>query len=486
MRIYKLLKIIASGMLVAIAAASLSSCNSDTTSSEDDTNPYVSTSASTLVTSFSLRSNKKILTNLDSVYFSIDQVKALIFNADSLPCGTDVSRMQLTIGRSSDISKLEVIMPSRFSGRDTTVNLLTNPNDSINFTRGYINLRVQAGNGISERVYKVSLNLHAINADSLQWQMTPSTLPAAPTAPSNHAAVEFQGKYYSLTNGQMSRSTAPLDPSQWQPLTPSNLPDAALASTLRASTAALYILANGELWTSTDGQNWTPTSSTGWTWLYGGYTDQIVGVCNNRWTLYPSQISGDIPSGMPTNATSPLIEYTSTWNLTPEALLVGGIDQTGTYCGDAWGFDGANWAKLSGNLGNIRCLPPAQGYSLFPYFSYRTSSSQFYLTAKQSCWVALGGQRPNGQMQDSVYISLDNGLNWRTAPATMQLPKEMAPRTGASILLANKTFSSRAITPITSWDAPYIILSGGKDAQGTLFNQTWIGAINRLTFKPLQ
>lgn len=484
MRKYNLLKIIASGLVAALGVAGLSSCNSDPATTETDTNEYVSSSASTLVTGFSLRNNKKVLEHLDSVYFSIDQVKALIFNADSLPCGTDVSRMQVTITRSTDISKLEIIMPSRFSGRDTTVNIIANPNDSINFARGYVNLRVQAANSKAERVYKVSLNVHAINADSLQWHMTPSPLPGNPSAPRSHAAVELQGKYYSLTDGQVSVSSAPLL-GEWTPVD-SNLPASADASTLRASASSLYILVGGELWTSTDGQTWTATASTGWTWLYGGYTDQVVGVSNGKWQLYPSMVSGDLSEGMPVSGTSSLVEYTSSWNISPQALLVGGIDKAGNYSSNAWGFDGSNWAQLSGNMGNVRCLPPAEGYSLFPYFCYRNNKAQFYLTAKQSCWVALGGQRANGQMQDTVYVSTDNGINWRKAPAAMQLPKAMAPRSGASVLLATKTFGSRAVSPITSWDAPYILLTGGKNAQGQLFNQTWIGVINRLTFIPLQ
>lgn len=45
------------------------------------------------VTAFSLNDNKKVLDSLSNVFFSIDLVSANIFNADSLPYGTNVSRL---------------------------------------------------------------------------------------------------------------------------------------------------------------------------------------------------------------------------------------------------------------------------------------------------------------------------------------------------------------------------------------------------------
>ena len=94
----------------------------------------------------------------------------------------------------------------------------------------------------------------------------------------------------------------------------------------------------------------------------------------------------------------------------------------------------------------------------------------------------------NGTVNTKVYTSLDNGVTWREASTALQLPSEISPRYGTSVILTDKTFTSgsRAIAPITEWDAPYIILSGGYTARGVLYNEQWNGVINRLTFKPLQ
>ena len=36
-----------------------------------------------------------------------------------------------------------------------------------------------------------------------------------------------------------------------------------------------------------------------------------------------------------------------------------------------------------------------------------------------------------------------------------------------------------------TWECPYIYLFGGFDAEGTLVDAIWKGALNRLTFKPI-
>ena len=72
---------------LCIAALFLSgiSCNST-----DDEEITYTISESVRVTSFSLAANDSVLANLDTVFFTIDLNGGQIFNADSLPVGTDV------------------------------------------------------------------------------------------------------------------------------------------------------------------------------------------------------------------------------------------------------------------------------------------------------------------------------------------------------------------------------------------------------------
>ncbi|MCM1309875.1 MAG: DUF6242 domain-containing protein [Bacteroides sp.] len=469
-------------ILAPAALLALTACNK---SDDEDTTDYaLDYDSSTLVSSFNIRPNTKVLANLDSVFFSIDQVKAEIFNADSLPWGTDVRKLvvNVTTQRSATI---EIMMPSLEDGKNVTVST----SDSINFTsESGVWMRVTSNNGERERVYTVKVNVHQCNPDSLQWEADASPLPCAALAGLKEVqAVDFNDKVCLLaaTGSQTTLYTTDNAASaEWAEAT-TNLPANADINSLCATPDALYVLtASGSLQTSTDGLQWTEATS-GWSHLYGAYADQAVGVKGNEWVCYPGSAHGTIPAGMPVSGTSRLWTFTNDWAITPTALFVGGRDSQGNLSTNAWGFDGTTWAQLSG-LMDVRQLPAAEGYTLFPYFTFKVNTTT-YMVNKQSAWFAFGGKKADGTLVDKVYLSLDNGVNWNEADESLQLPKAIAPRSQASALLSYKTFyASRAIRPITQWDAPYLCLFGGYDASGALLPQTWVGVVNRLTFKPLQ
>ena len=67
------------------------SCNED---SDDAYEEYV-ISNSTAITAFNLNSDDSVLANLDSVHFTIDISKRIIYNADSLPRGTKITGLTI-------------------------------------------------------------------------------------------------------------------------------------------------------------------------------------------------------------------------------------------------------------------------------------------------------------------------------------------------------------------------------------------------------
>lgn len=83
-------------VFVCSLPALIVSCNKK----DDDSSEVLKdeTVASVAVSSFSLRANKNIMQNLDSVFFSIDLDRGIIYNADSLPKGTDISKLTVNIG----------------------------------------------------------------------------------------------------------------------------------------------------------------------------------------------------------------------------------------------------------------------------------------------------------------------------------------------------------------------------------------------------
>ena len=86
-------KKIAFSIIAAVMTLGLFSCNSD-----EESGSYAQSNVA--ITAFSLAANEDILSGLDSIFFSIDLKNACIYNADSLPKGTDISRMIINIATS--------------------------------------------------------------------------------------------------------------------------------------------------------------------------------------------------------------------------------------------------------------------------------------------------------------------------------------------------------------------------------------------------
>ena len=144
--------------IVTILAAMFSAgCNSDT-----DGIDIAGDFGNCTVTSFSLQKDDSVLAYLDSVFFSIDVVNAEIFNADSLPKGTDVSKLLVNVSTSSARScELTYRIPGTL--RDTTVNYVDEPNDSINFADGPVKMVVTSYDGQTKMTYNVRVNVHEVN-----------------------------------------------------------------------------------------------------------------------------------------------------------------------------------------------------------------------------------------------------------------------------------------------------------------------------------
>lgn len=496
-------------MLTAIVAG----CN------KDDSSTFVSEGdfGNCSVTSFSIKKNDKVLTGLDSVFFSIDLVDARIFNADSLPKGTDVSKLVLNIGTSS-ASACELTYRKLGTPRDTTISYIDSPGDSINFSDGPVKLSVTSYNGQNKREYTIDVNVHKVETDTLFWAEGAKTVLPSAISPSAQKTVEFAGKVYCLTADGSSASVAvsenPYYDNRWT-VSAAALPVSADIESFTASDAALYILdATGNLFTSTDAVNWRQTGER-MTYIYGGYTDRILGARNDadgwKHVTYPASTEAAVPAGCPVSGTSQMITYETKWSSEPLALFVGGRDASGMITGAAWGYDGTSWAKLSN-----RDIDEREEMTLFPYFTPRVNTSTWRVT-ERSALIAMGGRYESAEgevVSKMVYVSYDQGITWDEADSYLQLPDYIPAFSSAQAIVVNDEMSastarsasgwhnaggtrlpsfatpvpfavSRVSVPVTEWECPYIYLFGGVDADGNLHDSLWRGVIRRFTFRPL-
>lgn len=514
------LKKIAFALLVATAlTASVVSCNSSA-------EYYYTLPSSATVRSFSLAENDKILPNLDSVFFSIDLVNCEIYNADSLPFGTKVTGLQPVITTES-ASVVELTVTDK-NGEAKTINYLENTTDTIDFTNP-VAMRVVSFDGAVERNYTIRVNVHTIPVDTLVWTRIESgNLPTVFNAVNKqHTSMSPDGTYYCLTMYQNQYALAYTDnPGEAWNVSRINPGFEVDVNSLTATTDALYLLDNsGKLYKSEDlGQSWSDTGTTA-SFLIGAYGNRLLATLQTAgsWSIveYPAGKTWNAPTAFPVLNTSNSTSVTFEMSTAPQMFVTGGRKADGTLSADTWGFDGSQWVNVT-----RRSLPvKLENLALVPYFNLQADTTSWRVSVPQSVLLAIGGNRADGTLNDSVYMSADFGMNWYTAPSHLQIPTSVIPlRTRAQAypfvakayaspktkrmatqnaehsvftMRWNETGfnlpyetaphkASRATAPITEWDVPYIYLFGGENQQGVTYNTIYRGVITAFTQLPLQ
>ena len=491
-------------IILATTALGFVACNED-----DDENL---SSSNVMVTAFSLNENDKVLNNLDSVFFTIDLINAKIYNADSLPYGTNVSKLVATISTSgSSVAELHIPRPGQ---SDTIVDYLKKSTDSIDFSNGPVKLHLVAHDKTTSRDYSIHVNVHKIKPDSLFWnKLSVNKLPSNFASPTVQKTVQYKSQAVCLVKDNeqysLAKTSNPANYTRWE-ISEVTFQFTPNVNSLAATSDALYILDNeGHLYTSADGTEWT-ACDTQWHHIYGGYGSSLLGVkySDGKYyhTTYPESITSLIDDDCPISGTSTLVYYDNKWSSSQQAFLIGGRTIDGTPTGDMWGYDGKEWGKVS-----QKGIYPREGMTFFSYQTFKTNSSNWEVTEYPTL-IAFGGFDAEGYPGRNVFVSIDMGIHWKLADDLLQLPEYIPSMGGAQALIFNRTLESRSIETgwvdypskalprwwqidepalsrasqmPNSWECPYIYLFGGYDENNNLYNTIWRGVLNRLTFKPI-
>ena len=506
-----------SSAVVAAASLMLSACNSsdDTTVINDPTD-----NSSTAITAFSLKTNKDVLNNLDSVYFSIDLNAAIIFNADSLPYGTDVSALSVNLTTAG--GGVKAFSPNADGTETAEIDLAAEPSTKLNFSQGPVRVLITSLDGEHQREYHVGVNVHKVVPDSLFWsQMARTSLPTVFSDPTAQKSVKLNEKAYCLTtDGSGYAMAVSSDPyaNAWQ-TTRLAISSALDVKTFSATDDALYILAaDGSLLTSADGLSWTSTGTV-WKNIIGGFGSKLLGIAASgsadTFVSHPASVSGSVPADFPVSGFSDPVSFSTKWAQDGQIMIFGGLKSDGAPTGATWAYDGTQWARIA------ESLPAASGYAVTACTICETDTVSWRLK-ETDVLLAFGGTLADGQCNGNVYLSRDMGITWKKGDSYLQLPKYMPATSGADILVFYTTayngfFSqgnsarsggrrwiempvaqlpsiylpgaaplSRAVAPVTTWDCPFLYMFGGTDAHGTLQNVVWRGVVNHFTFQPLQ
>ncbi len=463
---------------------------------KEETEPTV-LSDSVRVSAFSLAADTAVLDNLNNVFFTIDLENGLIFNADSLPRGTDVSSLAATISFEGASSAIVT------QADGTTFDYVKSDDTKIDFTSP-VTMEVVSQSGNNSKKYTITVNVHTVDADLLSWGgMSYGSLPGNGSLQSQKT-VQYNGMLYCFMqrDGVYQVATALSPKEQWTvtELALNFTPD---LTSIRVADNALYMLdAEGTLYSSTDAITWTAIGGT-YAAILGEWDNCMLLISKENGSYYhdkyprpegytPTPISSSFPiSGM-----SEMLIYSSTWMTAPQGMIVGGRLANGSLTGAMWGYDGTTWAILSNNI------PPREGAMLFPYVTFIVDDN--WVTTEQTAWFIIGGKNGQTTLND-VWITSNYGVLWQKAETLMQMPAYILPRSYASVVIceepANTTpdqwyrmdeptipagYRSMPIRTASSEHLiPYIYMFGGISRDNVVYDQIWRGVINRLRFEPI-
>ena len=426
----------------------------------DDTYPLTDAE----LISFSLSSDS--VPDLAGVVFTIDQQRGdsgLIFNYDSMAYETTI-KDKVIITYSSGSGTNNVL---NITGGDST---WVSSGDSIDVAQPLL-LKVFALDGKTIKYYKVNLNIHQVDPDSMQYHLIASDLPFLETEDTRTVVFNNRFLTYSRIDDQIQLNSSS-DAANWVNEGVSGLPANAVIRGIQSNGTQLFAYTDdGDLYIRYDLSldQWflvnKPASIKVVSIL--GYLNagpnQPEGLCmvvntgdiatgdNYVFAFTADLIQWDYDESTAIPDDFPLYEFSNySYELmySQRLSIFGGASLSGVIQNAVWSTqNGRYWAKLTNN---INVFPPLEGANVFYY------DDEFWL---------LNG-KSDSYFNSEVYYSIDGGVTWQTKPENSQMPADYSLRYGASLVVANDNKSF------------YII--GGK--QNAALPEVWQGFLNKMGF----
>ena len=187
----------------------------------------------------------------------IDQRKSMIYNADSLVAGSNLSKILVSIGtKNSGVVSFKNLEDDGYT--------VYSSSDSVDLSQDRT-VMVYSNDGQYSRAYTVKALVHTEYADSFTWQaMTPNVSAELAAMKKMRSVATINGLFLLGNDGENTTLLKSEDGNTWDvcgmngvsaPLT--------AAASLAAFDEKLYLLNEGVLYSSEDGEDWAQVSADG-------------------------------------------------------------------------------------------------------------------------------------------------------------------------------------------------------------------------------
>ncbi|SHF52751.1 DUF6242 domain-containing protein [Dysgonomonas macrotermitis] len=448
-----------------------SSCN-DSSSTTD----YTSSSKDAQIYSFSMVApvrqvsdsleqieQNSIFAIVNKTKFSIDQVSGSIYNQDSMPYGTILEKvaLSLTFNSTYGVSKVTIFSPDSINGYDW------NLSDSVFVGKAPMSFKVASYGGTS-KTYNFDIRIHKVDPDTILWDKM-SSYPASIGESKTLLAKDEQDVpsffTYTIVNGAAKLYSTAVNSIVWKEQTLTGMPGTFNPKSISVLNDVFYgIDKSGTAYKSTTGTTWSKLTS-------NKVVESILGVlpAENRTDdqllvtfeedgsyyfgktkdmqtitqveyLSVSPADNTVPANFPLKGASDYTNFSTTKN-SRMLIISGGVSQSSVNLPTTWlvkntdqGLELSPYSKNS--------LFSGTGVSLFAY-----DSKMYVLQLNQ------------------FYISTAWGEKWEEAPSKQMLSSQITKRKDQSVIVD---------------DQNYIWIFGGVSESGTYLNDVWRGRLNSL------
>lgn len=417
------------------------------------------------ISSFSLAHNS--FSELSGVKFTIDQLSGLIFNADSLPYGTELKKAICTIEYASSSAVASIQVMQKASGDTIT----WNRTDSLDFSQP-VRFVVWAYDGSVSKTYDAQVNIHQLQPDTMEWSLHARNLTGQTMKEQTVVHYTYRGEDSYLLYGEPAGTDLPYrlyyapasNIGKWTEIAVEGLPAGQIyIPQLREYEGVLYVPSTtGALYQSTDGQKWTIVGNAPYvSYLIGGINEEahqgsaLATIIREDGSLRFSSMSkelewtiGDeVPADFPLTGFGHENFYTM---YREYLMIVGGRTANNQLTNSTWAtLDGKRWATLTDE--DAHYFDRMEGVMVKAY------DDKIYL---------IGGIDAAGNASKVIYETIDKGVTWASVDTMVILPE---------------TYRGRGFGSIIVDKDQYLNIIGGKMSyRGNVMQEVWRGRINRL------
>ena len=441
-------------ILLSVLALALTSCFDDV---EDSAlSPYAlleSFSIGNITSEYSVYasdgSDSSAIRTIDgsSYPFSINQFTGEVYNVDSLPYETRVDKVVIDMQLTGYV-QIDVKGTDDFESFSAS--------DSIDFTSPR-KFRVTASNSEYYRDYTVSVNVHKVDPEKMEWKCYKSDCGFEPLR-----VLEYDGSMYLFGKKDVAVTNLQGTPS-WTKTEIVGLPENANLATIQSFGGALFMVAADGIYTSENGVDWSLCHPCDGAVAIVGVSDVDgkMWVATGNGLLFTTdglnyESAGALPAGFPLYGVS-IASYGLKHNSSIVRYMLVGYT-TAEMDGNAvvWSRLSTEdaWVKYENENNQFAC-PSLEGLSVMRYddFLYAVGGAGVAQSEKVGAF-------------SSFYISRDNGITWKA-------PEDFYQRIPADLQKGGYApFAATVDSNNVMW-----IVRGGKEPL------VCKGIINRLGFK---